>query len=100
MVKNQSPRLTGAAFFDRFTGCVAYTRRSRFSSAAPALTSTVDVTVSWGEATAYDMSADRKAIACEAEKSVRRTTVAAQRAAAPSASAPAFEQVHPLPQLA
>ena len=52
-----------------------------FSSAAPALTSTVDVTVSWGEATAYDMSADRKAIACEAEKSVRRMTVAARRGA-------------------
>lgn len=39
----------------------------------------VDVTVSWGEATAYDISADRKAIAREAEKSVRRMTAAALR---------------------
>jgi len=43
----------------------------------------VDVTVSWGEATAYDMSTDRKAIARDAEKSVRRMTAAALRAAAP-----------------
>jgi hypothetical protein len=40
----------------------------------------IDVTVSWGEATAYDMSADRKAIARDAEKSVRRMTAAALRA--------------------
>jgi 1-acyl-sn-glycerol-3-phosphate acyltransferase len=62
----------------------------------------VDVTVSWGEATAYDMSADRKAIAREAEKSVRRMTAAALRAA-PSVrrtSAPTFEQPRPLPELA
>jgi 1-acyl-sn-glycerol-3-phosphate acyltransferase len=39
----------------------------------------VDVTVSWGEAVAYDMSADRKAIARAAENSVRRMTVAALR---------------------
>ncbi len=45
----------------------------------------VDVTVSWGEAVAYDMSADRKAIAREAEKSVRRMTAAALRAAPPRA---------------
>jgi 1-acyl-sn-glycerol-3-phosphate acyltransferase len=44
----------------------------------------VDVTVSWGEAIAYDMSADRKAIAREAEKSVRRMTAAALRAAPPA----------------
>src|SRR3977135_3734891 len=43
----------------------------------------VDVTVSWGEAVAYDMSADRKAIARESEKSVRRMTAAALRAAPP-----------------
>ena len=43
----------------------------------------VDVTVSWGEAVAYDMSADRKAIAREAEKSVRRMTAAALRAPPP-----------------
>ncbi|WP_291689046.1 lysophospholipid acyltransferase family protein [Bradyrhizobium sp.] len=53
----------------------------------------VDVTVSWGEATAYDMTADRKAIAREAEKSVRRMTAAALRAAPPAA----FEQALPEP---
>jgi lyso-ornithine lipid O-acyltransferase len=57
----------------------------------------VDVTVSWGEAVAYDMSADRKAIARDAEKSVRRMTTAALRAAPLAAtSAPAHEQ--PLPE--
>jgi 1-acyl-sn-glycerol-3-phosphate acyltransferase len=56
----------------------------------------VDVTVSWGEATAYDMSADRKAIAREAEKSVRRMTAAALRAAPPVRAAPA--PAHELPQ--
>jgi 1-acyl-sn-glycerol-3-phosphate acyltransferase len=40
----------------------------------------VDVTVSWGEAVAYGVSADRKAIASDAEKSVRRMTAAALRA--------------------
>ncbi len=55
----------------------------------------VDVTVSWGEATAYDMSADRKAIARDAEKSVRRMTAAALRAA-PQAQAPL--QQPPLPE--
>jgi lyso-ornithine lipid O-acyltransferase len=44
----------------------------------------VDVTVSWGEAVAYDMSADRKAIARDSEKSVRRMTTAALRAAPPA----------------
>jgi 1-acyl-sn-glycerol-3-phosphate acyltransferase len=60
----------------------------------------VDVTVSWGEAVAYDMSADRKAIARESEKSVRRMTAAALRAAPPvlAMSPPAPEQ--PLPELA
>jgi len=56
----------------------------------------VDVTVSWGAATAYDMSADRKAIARGAEKSVRRMTAAALRAA-PARAAPADEQARPLP---
>jgi 1-acyl-sn-glycerol-3-phosphate acyltransferase len=57
----------------------------------------VDVTVSWGEAVAYDMSADRKAIARDAEKSVRRMTTAALRAEPlPATSAPAREQ--PLPE--
>jgi 1-acyl-sn-glycerol-3-phosphate acyltransferase len=58
----------------------------------------VDVTVSWGDAIAYDMSADRKSIARDAEKSVRRMTAAALRAARPArpASAPAFERLQPL----
>jgi 1-acyl-sn-glycerol-3-phosphate acyltransferase len=58
----------------------------------------IDVTVSWGEATAYGMSADRKAIARDAEKSVRRMTAAALRAAPAgrAARAPADEQ--PLPE--
>jgi len=43
----------------------------------------VDVIVSWGEATAYDMSADRKAITRHAETAVRRMTSAALRAAPP-----------------
>jgi lyso-ornithine lipid O-acyltransferase len=55
----------------------------------------VDVTVTWGEATAYDMSADRKAIARDAEKSVRRMTTAALRAAPPRRAAPAHEQPEP-----
>jgi lyso-ornithine lipid O-acyltransferase len=61
----------------------------------------VDVTVSWGEATAYDMSADRKAIARDAEKSVRRMTAAALRAAPAvqisAASLPGPRQPHPRP---
>jgi 1-acyl-sn-glycerol-3-phosphate acyltransferase len=57
----------------------------------------VDVTVSWGEALAYDRRADRKAIARAAEKSVRRMTAAAPRAAPPAqAMPPASEQ--PLPE--
>ncbi|MGZ3329532.1 MAG: lyso-ornithine lipid O-acyltransferase [Xanthobacteraceae bacterium] len=55
----------------------------------------VDVTVSWGEAIAYDMSADRKAIAREAEKSVRRMTAAALRAAPPVMPA---ASTHALPE--
>jgi 1-acyl-sn-glycerol-3-phosphate acyltransferase len=59
----------------------------------------VDVTVSWGEATAYDISADRKAIARDSEKSVRRMTTAALRAAPPVwALAPVCEQPQPLPE--
>ena len=46
----------------------------------------VDATVSWGEAVAYDMSVDRKAITRDAEQSVRRMTVAALRHA-PAAQA-------------
>ena len=56
----------------------------------------VDVTVSWGEAVAYDISADRKTIAREAETSVRRMTAAALRAAPPARPA-ASEQALPEP---
>jgi 1-acyl-sn-glycerol-3-phosphate acyltransferase len=57
----------------------------------------VDVTVSWGEAVAYDMSADRKAIARAAEKSVRRMTTAALRTAPPAPASPAASG-QPLPE--
>jgi 1-acyl-sn-glycerol-3-phosphate acyltransferase len=59
----------------------------------------VDVIVSWGEATAYDMSADRKAIARGAERSVRRMTAAALRATPPAqpSAASVFERLDPLP---
>jgi len=43
----------------------------------------IDVTVSWGEAVAYDISADRKAIARDTERSVRRMTATALRGAPP-----------------
>ncbi|MET0220021.1 MAG: lysophospholipid acyltransferase family protein [Tardiphaga sp.] len=43
----------------------------------------IDVTVSWGEAVAYDMSADRKTITRDAERAVRRMTSAALRAGPP-----------------
>ena len=57
----------------------------------------VDVTVSWGEAVAYDMRADRKAIARDAEHSVRRMTAAALRSAPSLAgSMPASERSQPL----
>ena len=49
----------------------------------------VDVIVSWGEATAYDMSANRKTIARDAEKSVRRMTAAALRTPPPVWISPA-----------
>jgi lyso-ornithine lipid O-acyltransferase len=39
----------------------------------------VDVTVSWGEAIAYGMDADRKAITRDSEKAVRRMTTTALR---------------------
>jgi len=57
----------------------------------------IDVTVSWGEAVAYDMRADRKAIARDAEKSVRRMTAAALRAAPPPGATPAAEASLPEP---
>jgi 1-acyl-sn-glycerol-3-phosphate acyltransferase len=58
----------------------------------------VDVTVSWGEAVAYEMSADRKAIARDAEKSVRRMTAAALRGAPPAQATPA-PALEPLSEL-
>jgi 1-acyl-sn-glycerol-3-phosphate acyltransferase len=56
----------------------------------------IDVTVSWGEAVAYDVNADRKTIAREAEKSVRRMTAAALRAGPPATAAPVPDP--PLPE--
>jgi 1-acyl-sn-glycerol-3-phosphate acyltransferase len=56
----------------------------------------VDVTVSWGEAVAYDMTADRKAITRDAERSVRRMTAAALRHA-PATPAPIAGRLQPLP---
>jgi 1-acyl-sn-glycerol-3-phosphate acyltransferase len=56
----------------------------------------VDVTVSWGAAVAYDMSADRKAITRDAEQSVRRMTSAALRNA-PAAQALAAGRSQPRP---
>lgn len=58
----------------------------------------IDVTVSWGDAVAYDMSADRKTITRDAERAVRRMTSTALRAGppkttvAPPASAPTAPQ--------
>ena len=43
----------------------------------------IDVTVTWGEAIAYDMTADRKQIARHAENAVRQMTTAALRAGPP-----------------
>jgi 1-acyl-sn-glycerol-3-phosphate acyltransferase len=63
----------------------------------------VDVTVSWGEAAACDIGADRKAITRDAEKSVRRMTAAALRAAplVTTTSAPTTHHLpRPLPNLA
>lgn len=40
----------------------------------------VDVTITWGDAKAYDMSANRKTIARDAEMAVRRMTTTAMRA--------------------
>jgi 1-acyl-sn-glycerol-3-phosphate acyltransferase len=59
----------------------------------------VDVTVTWGDAAAYDVSADRKQIARDAEKAVRRMTAGALRAAPPSwpAVAPASTPPELLP---
>jgi lyso-ornithine lipid O-acyltransferase len=59
----------------------------------------VDVIVSWGEAVAYDMSADRKVIARDAEKSVRRMTTAMLRAPpVRTLSVPTAGPPQPLPE--
>jgi lyso-ornithine lipid O-acyltransferase len=58
----------------------------------------LDVPVSWGEAVAYAVRADRKAIARAAENSVRRMTAAALRAAPPPATTPAPVPEQPLPE--
>ena len=62
----------------------------------------IDVTVTWGDAVAYDVSADRKQIARHAENAVRRMTTAALRAghAHKPASLPAPEQPEPEAALA
>ena len=61
----------------------------------------IDITVTWGEAKAYDMSADRKAIARDAEAAVRRMTSAALRAGPPkSAALPAAEPAEPVAAIA
>jgi lyso-ornithine lipid O-acyltransferase len=58
--------------------------------------------VTWGDATAYDMSADRKQIARDAEQAVRRMTAAALRAGPPSrpSATPASTLPEPLPEAA
>jgi 1-acyl-sn-glycerol-3-phosphate acyltransferase len=61
-------------------------------------TGAIDVTVSWGEAVAYDVTADRKAIARDAERSVRRMTAAALRAAPMEPSPPVSRQLQSRPE--
>ena len=62
----------------------------------------IDVTVTWGDAAAYDISADRKQIARDAEMAVRRMTAAALRSAPPGqpSAAPASIPPQPLPEAA
>jgi 1-acyl-sn-glycerol-3-phosphate acyltransferase len=48
----------------------------------------IDVTVSWGEARAYDINADRKQIAREAETAVKRMTAHALRGGPSESAAP------------
>jgi lyso-ornithine lipid O-acyltransferase len=57
----------------------------------------VDVTVTWGDAAAYDISTDRKQIARDAEKAVRRMTAAALRAAPPTQPSAAAASIPPRP---
>jgi hypothetical protein len=56
----------------------------------------VDVTVSWGDAIPYGMSADRKQIARDAETTVRRMTARALRSSPQQTSIPA-DDVSPVP---
>jgi 1-acyl-sn-glycerol-3-phosphate acyltransferase len=58
----------------------------------------VDVTVSWGEAIAFDMTADRKAIASDSEKSVRRMTATALRAPPRARKKAVLTHEPPLPE--
>jgi 1-acyl-sn-glycerol-3-phosphate acyltransferase len=57
----------------------------------------IDITVSWGDAVAYDMTADRKQIARDAELAVRRMTTAALRASSPKQTPVAAADPQPLP---
>jgi len=57
----------------------------------------VDVTVSWGEPKAYDLNADRKAIARETELAVRRMTSAALRGDSSSSDGSMGHLAQPLP---
>jgi 1-acyl-sn-glycerol-3-phosphate acyltransferase len=61
-------------------------------------TGAVDVVVSWGEAKAYDMSADRKAITRDAERAVRHMTVDALRGVPPPRTLSAPTPQQPLPE--
>jgi 1-acyl-sn-glycerol-3-phosphate acyltransferase len=57
----------------------------------------LDVTVTWGEAVAYGMNADRKQIARDAEAAVRRMTAQALRSRKPvSAAAPVATETFPV----
>jgi lyso-ornithine lipid O-acyltransferase len=61
----------------------------------------IDVTVTWGEAVAYDMNADRKQIARHAENAVRQMTTAALRAGPPKkAQTDAGSGAEPAPAIA
>jgi len=57
----------------------------------------VDVTVSWGEPKAYDLNADRKAIARETELAVRRMTSAALRGDSSASDGSMGHLAQPLP---
>ncbi|MGA2289181.1 hypothetical protein [Bradyrhizobium sp.] len=54
--------------------------------------------MSWSEATAYDISWDRKAITREAEKTVRRMSAAALRTTPPQRTKALPTPERPLPE--